>query len=169
MGIEVVKMNKMFQRHFFIRFFSVVFVLLMVSRLTVANAESRPEIRLVLQITVDGLRGDLLNRYGADFGEDGFRYLLTNGAVFTNAHYQHANTETIVGHATLATGTFPSQHGMIGNVWFVREAGKLAYYIEAAEYPPLPSRDEISKGEQVDPSQKPGARAANPEHFLQFS
>ena len=48
--------------------------------------------RLVLQITVDGLRADLLNRYRQGFGEGGFNYLLNNGANFTNAHYQYANT-----------------------------------------------------------------------------
>jgi hypothetical protein len=79
---------------------------------------------------------------------------MTQGTVYTNAQYQHANTETIVGHTTLATGTFPSQHGMIGNVWFDREAGELAYNIEDADAPILPTREESSAGEQVDPAQK---------------
>jgi len=121
---------------------------------TLANAESRQDIRLVLQITVDGLRADLLNRYQASFSKDGFQYLLRQGTVYTNAQYQHANTETIVGHTTLATGAFPSQHGMIGNVWFDREAGELAYNIEDADAPLLPTREQSSTGEQVDPAQK---------------
>ena len=135
-------------------FFIAVLVILVGGNSTITNAQTRPEIRLILQITVDGLRGDLLNRYEAGFGKDGFRYLMKQGAVYTNAQYQHANTETIVGHATLATGTFPSQHGMIGNVWFDREAKELAYNIEDAEAPLLPTRDEATKGEQVDPAQK---------------
>jgi predicted AlkP superfamily pyrophosphatase or phosphodiesterase len=113
-----------------------------------------PAPRLVLQITVDGLRGDLLRRYGDRFGEGGFRYLLDHGAVYTNAHYQHANTETIVGHTTLATGAFPADHGMIGNVWFDRESGELSYNIEDPEYPLLPTREVESQGAQVDPAQK---------------
>jgi predicted AlkP superfamily pyrophosphatase or phosphodiesterase len=125
-----------------------------VGNIAVANEKARQDIRLVLQITVDGLRADLLNRYQASFGEGGFRFLLRQGTVYTNAHYQHANTETIVGHTTLATGTFPSQHGMVGNVWFDREAGELAYNIEDADAQLLPSRDESSAGEQVDPAQK---------------
>jgi predicted AlkP superfamily pyrophosphatase or phosphodiesterase len=88
-----------------------------------------PDIRLVLQITVDGLRGDLLDRYREGLGEGGFKTLIDRGAHYTNAHFQHANTETIVGHATLATGASPSLHGMVGNVWFDREAGELAYNI----------------------------------------
>ena len=126
-----------------INFFLVaVLVILTGGNSTIVNAQTRPEIRLVLQITVDGLRGDLLNRYKAGFGKDGFRYLLEKGTVYTNAQYQHANTETIVGHTTLATGTFPSQHGMIGNVWFDREAKELAYNIEDADAPLLPTRDD---------------------------
>jgi predicted AlkP superfamily pyrophosphatase or phosphodiesterase len=79
---------------------------------------------------------------------------MEKGAYFTNAHYQHANTETIVGHATLATGTFPSQHGMVGNVWFDREAGELAYNIEDPDSPIIATRENEAQGEQVDPAQK---------------
>jgi hypothetical protein len=117
-----------------------------------APPEATPT-RLVLQITVDGLRGDQLERFGDGFGEKGFRYLLDNGTVYTNAHYQHANTETIVGHTTLATGASPSEHGMIGNAWFDREAGALGYNIEDPDYPLLATRDNRAKGERVDPAQ----------------
>jgi len=117
-------------------------------------ADEKPQIRLVLQITVDGLRGDLLNRYQAGLGKDGFQYLMKKGTTYTNAHYQHANTETIVGHATLATGANPSQHGLIGNVWFDREAKELSYNIEDPDAPILPTREESTEGDQVDPAQK---------------
>ena len=56
--------------------------------------------RLILQITVDALRGDLPGRYSNVLGEGGFRYLMDEGVNYTNAHYQHANTETIVGHVS---------------------------------------------------------------------
>ena len=121
---------------------------------TNASAQTKPEIRLVLQITIDGLRADLINRYENGFGEGGFQFLMEKGTYYTNAHYQYANTETIVGHTTLATGTFPSQHGMIGNVWFDREAGELAYNIEDPKSPIIPTRKNETKGEQVDPAQK---------------
>ena len=88
------------------------------------------KLRLILQITVDQLRGDLPARYYDRFGEGGFKYLWENGIVYTNAHHAHANTETIVGHTTLATGAQPSVHGMIGNVWFDRKSGRTMYNIE---------------------------------------
>ena len=132
----------------------MVVALLVTGSATPAGAQSRSQIKLVLQITVDGLRGDLLNRYGDRFGKGGFRHLLEKGAVFANAHYSHANTETIVGHTTLATGAYPSKHGMVGNVWFDRETGELSYNIEDPDHPLLPSRKEKIEGAQVDPSQK---------------
>lgn len=111
------------------------------------------DVKLVLQITVDGLRADLIQRSPEYFGEGGFNYLLEKGAVYTNAQYQHANTETIVGHTTLATGATPSVHGMTGNVWFDQQAKQLAYNIEDPDAPLLPSRQSERQGGQVDPAQ----------------
>ncbi len=134
--------------------FLVALALLTAGNLTGADAQTKSGVKLVLQVTIDGLRADLLNRYSKGFGERGFRYLMQQGVIYTNAHYQHANTETIVGHATLATGAFPSEHGMVGNVWFDREAGELSYNIEDADHPLLPSRKEEVQGAQIDPAQR---------------
>jgi predicted AlkP superfamily pyrophosphatase or phosphodiesterase len=137
------------------RFTAIIFIVTL-PMTTAASDDSRPpgDVRLVLQITIDGMRNDLLYRYGQRFSPGGFRYLLDSGTVFTNAHYQHANTETIVGHTTLATGAFPADHGMIGNVWYDRDSDELAYNIEDPAYPPLPSRSKRQIGEQVDPAQR---------------
>ena len=110
--------------------------------------------RLVLQITVDALRGDLPGRYAHLFGEGGFRYLMDEGVNYTNAHYQHANTETIVGHVSLATGTVPAAHGMVGNVWFDRETGRLAYNIEDPDYHLLTAGADVDRSTEIDPTQK---------------
>ena len=110
--------------------------------------------KLVLQITVDALRGDLLNRYSKVLGEGGFRYLLDEGIYYNNAHYQHANTETIVGHTSLATGTVPAAHGMVANVWFDRERNRLVYNIEVANYHLLSAGADVDKKTEIDPTQK---------------
>ena len=89
-----------------------------------------PAPRLILQITVDQLRGDLPGRYRDRQGEGGFRYLMEKGTWYTNAHYQHANTETAVGHATLATGADPSRHGIVANDWIDQKTGAFVYNTE---------------------------------------
>jgi len=126
--------------------------LLLAPGLTAAEAADPPQ--LVLQITVDALRGDLPGRYAHLFGDGGFRYLMERGVHYTNAHYQHANTETIVGHVSLATGTVPAAHGMVGNVWFDREMGRLAYNIEDPDYHLLTGGADIDRSTEIDPTQK---------------
>jgi predicted AlkP superfamily pyrophosphatase or phosphodiesterase len=92
------------------------------------GADRRPQ--LVVLITVDQLRGDLPLRYRERFGEGGFRTLLEQGVHYTNAHYRHANTETAVGHATLATGADPSTHGIVANDWKDPTTGAFVYNTE---------------------------------------
>ena len=110
--------------------------------------------KLILQITVDALRGDLPQRFSSVMGDGGFRYLMDHGIHYTNAHYQHANTETIVGHASLATGSTPAAHGMVANVWFDRELGRLAYNIEDADYKLLTAGADVDQKSEIDPTQK---------------
>jgi hypothetical protein len=74
--------------------------------------------KLVLQITIDQLRGDMPLRYQERFGKGGFRYFLDHGTWYADANYSHSHTETIVGHGTLATGAYPSRHGLVGDKAF---------------------------------------------------
>ena len=120
--------------------------------ITFANAADKP--RLILQITVDQLRGDLPTRYYDRLGEGGFRYLWESGIVYRNAHHAHANTETIVGHATLATGAHPSAHGMIGNLWFDRETGFTTYNVEDPNYSLLTKGASVDASTEIDPTQR---------------
>src|SRR6056297_1685730 len=71
---------------------------------------------LVVLVTIDQLRGDLVNRYEPVF-TGGFRRLLDDGMVFTGASHNHSSTSTAIGHTTLATGRFPANHGIVGNSW----------------------------------------------------
>ena len=119
-----------------------------------ACAEASKPPKLVLQITVDALRGDLPGRFDNVLGDGGFRYLMENGVHCTNAHFQHANTETIVGHTSLATGAVPAVHGMIGNVWFDRELGRLTYNIEDPDYHLLTAGAGVDDKTEIDPTQK---------------
>ena len=119
---------------------------------TSAWAGERP--KLILQITVDALRGDLPGRFDNVLGDGGFRYLMADGVHYTNAHYQHANTETIVGHVSLATGTVPAAHGMVANVWFDRELDRLVYNIEDSDYGLLTAGADVDQQTEIDPTQK---------------
>jgi predicted AlkP superfamily pyrophosphatase or phosphodiesterase len=73
--------------------------------------------RLVLMIAVDQFRYDYLTRFAPLF-EGGFKWLLKNGAVFSNANYRHASTETGPGHSVLLTGLHGSHSGVVANEWY---------------------------------------------------
>ena len=132
-------------------FFTLFSVLALIA--TISRA-AEPPPRLVLQITVDQLRGDLPGRYLKNMGEGGYRYLMDHGIWYADAHHSHANTETIVGHATLATGADPSAHGMIGNVWLDRVTGTLTYNIEDPKFRILSAGADVNKKTEIDPTQK---------------
>ncbi len=100
------------------------------------------------------VRGDQLERFEDGFGSGEFRPHLNHGSVYTNVHYQHANSKTIVGHITLANGALPSLHGMIGNAWFDHDNGTLGYYIEDPDFPLIPTDHTPRDREPVDPSLK---------------
>lgn len=117
----------------------------------IAAADSTP--KLILQITVDGLRGDLPGRYLDRFGKGGFKYFFDKGIIYTNAQYQHSNLETVVGHAVLATGAFPAAHGMVANVWMDRETGVLGYAIEDSNYDTVGATGGVDKDTEIDPTQ----------------
>lgn len=95
-----------------------IFASLLTSGACAAQApQERPQ--LVVLLSIDQMRGDLLDRY-ADVYTGGFRRLLDQGYRFTVASHAHAHTETAAGHATLATGVFPSRSGIVSNDWTQR-------------------------------------------------
>jgi predicted AlkP superfamily pyrophosphatase or phosphodiesterase len=85
-------------------------------------AHSRP--RLILLIVVDQFRYDYLERYADLFGPNGLRRLLNDGAVWVDANYDHMPTYTAPGHATLMTGAYPAETGIVANEWPDRDTGK---------------------------------------------
>jgi predicted AlkP superfamily pyrophosphatase or phosphodiesterase len=87
-----------------------------------AGAQSAPQAdprlaappSLIVLITVDQFRGDYLDRFGPQL-HGGLGRLARGGAWFTNAHHDHAITETAPGHATLLSGRFPRSTGIMAN------------------------------------------------------
>jgi predicted AlkP superfamily pyrophosphatase or phosphodiesterase len=87
-----------------------------------AGPGARP--KLVLLIVVDQFRYDYLERFGDLFVAGGLRRLQQEGASWAEANYDHIPTETAPGHATLMTGAWPSETGIIANEWYDRDARK---------------------------------------------
>lgn len=70
--------------------------------------------KLVLFITVDGMRADYLARFERQL-TGGLGRLYRGGAVFTNGFQDHAITETAPGHAVTMSGRLPIHTGISTN------------------------------------------------------
>jgi len=102
--------------------------------LTATAAPSPAAPKLVVVMAIDGLPQEQLLRYRDQFGEGGFKRLLTQGAMFGDAHQAHGTTVTAVGHSAILTGAYPYQHGIVGNNWIDRATGKPVYCTEDTRY-----------------------------------
>ena len=105
-----------------------------------------PPVKLAVLLVFDQLRGDYLVRWRDLFGDDGFKRLLQNGAWFPNCHYPYAGTWTAAGHATLASGRPPREHGIIANEWYDRDRGKEVTAVGDDRYEQIPPTRARDKG-----------------------
>ncbi|MBD0404759.1 alkaline phosphatase family protein [Flammeovirga sp. EKP202] len=141
-------------------------ITLFIMSLCVSFSFAQTKPKLVLQITVDQLRGDMPFSIQDRWTEGGFKYLLDSGVWYANAHHPHANTETIVGHITLSTGAYPSSHGMISNAWFDYEEDRLVYNIEDNAYDATGGKSSRDQASEVDHSQVSKSEGRSPHNIL---
>jgi alkaline phosphatase len=102
-----------------------------------AIAQTVPEPKLIVAISVDQFSSDLFNEYRDNF--TGGLKRLASGVAFPNGYQSQAATETCPGHATILTGSRPGRAGIIANSWFdpamprVGKDGKPDYGVYCSE------------------------------------
>ena len=109
------------------RFILLVTTLIIIQHKGNAQSTTIQRPKLVVGIVVDQMRYDYLYKYYNKYSEDGFKKLMNQGFNCRNANFNYAPTYTGPGHTSIYTGTTPSQHGIIGNDWYVRKTGKSMY------------------------------------------
>jgi len=72
--------------------------------------------KLVVGIVVDQMKYQYLTKYWNHYSEKGFKRLISEGFNAKSNHYGYAQTSTGPGHTTVATGTHPAVHGIIGKL-----------------------------------------------------
>ncbi|MDG1244905.1 MAG: alkaline phosphatase family protein [Polaribacter sp.] len=101
--------------------------------------------KLVVGIVIDQMRYDYLTRFADRFSENGFKRLLNDGFSLENAHYNLIPTYTAVGHASIYTGTPPSEHAIISNSWYDKFAKKSIYCVDDANYKTIGNESDEGK------------------------
>ena len=112
-------------------------LLLIISLLFKGLAQETPiavKPKLVVGIVVDQMRYEYLTRYWDRYGEGGFKRLVNQGFNFKNHHFNYVPTATAPGHASVYTGTTPSEHGIIGNEWFDVYSDSRVYCVADTSY-----------------------------------
>ncbi len=79
-----------------------------------SHAAPPSKTRLVVVVVVDQLRGEDLELFAPLLGANGLGGLGKKGEL-VEGRYLTANTETAPGHATLSTGTYSHEHGVVNN------------------------------------------------------
>jgi predicted AlkP superfamily pyrophosphatase or phosphodiesterase len=74
--------------------------------------------KLVVGITIEQMRSEYITRYWNTFQEGGFKRLSENGSFTSNTRCDIHNFRTSTGIATIYTGTYPSEHGIVGDQWY---------------------------------------------------
>ncbi len=126
---------------------------LLVSLLTAMTVLSAPEAmgttangvpRVVVSILVDQLRTDYLNAFMPLYGQEGFVRLLNEGRVYSHAEYPQYRPDRASAAATLATGTTPYNHGIVGMKWLDRETLRPVFCVDDAKFAGIQTKDATS-------------------------
>lgn len=88
-----------------------------------SSAQQSDSPKLVVGIVVDQMCYEYLYRYYNKFGKDGIRLLMDKGTNCRNTNFNYIPTYTGPGHASIYTGTTPTNHGIVGNDWYDRSFG----------------------------------------------
>ena len=91
------------------------------------NNSSKPKI--IVSVVVDQMRYDYLTRLSNKFSDDGFNRLINQGFNCTNNHFNYVPTVTGPGHSSIATGSTPSIHGIVGKTGMI-EILKSKYIVQ---------------------------------------
>jgi predicted AlkP superfamily pyrophosphatase or phosphodiesterase len=113
----------------------IIILLIGVGCAIASKAQDRP--KLVVGIVVDQMRQEYLYRFESKYGDGGFRRLMNNGFMLTNAHYNYVPTYTGPGHASVFSGTTPAVHGIIGNDWWDKNLKKSVNCVEDERQKPV--------------------------------
>ncbi len=98
--------------------------------------QSTQKPKLILVLSIDQMRFDYLTRF-SDLYKGGFRTLLDQGAIFSNANFRHAMTWTGPGHAVILSGRHPSHSGIIANEWYDPSLRRVVDVVEDPVHFPL--------------------------------
>ena len=75
--------------------------------------------KIVVGIVVSQMRYDYIQRFWEKLDNNGFKLLVDRGTYCRNTSFNYLFSQQGVGHASIATGTTPADHGIVGSEWYL--------------------------------------------------
>lgn len=94
------------------------FVGLLIPNYLSAQPVQKDPPKLIVEVVVEQLRYEMIERYWDAIGDKGIKRLIRSGVTFEHMQYDLAHVSNASGVATLATGFWPRDHGIIGDSWY---------------------------------------------------
>ena len=111
----------------------VVVLLASMVGMTLPAAEPKSRPQLVVGIVVEGLENDYLNTLSPYFTEGGFKRLMRDGMMITNADFGTA-VDPLAASAMVMTGASPAVNGVGGDMNYDTEGHRLVPTMMDADY-----------------------------------
>jgi len=90
--------------------------------------------KMIVGIVVSQMRYDYIQRFWDKFDENGIKLLSNRGTTCKNAEFNYMFSQLGVGHASISTGTTPSDHGIIGREWYLYLQDRIEQSIEDQQH-----------------------------------
>jgi predicted AlkP superfamily pyrophosphatase or phosphodiesterase len=90
--------------------------------------------RIIVGIVVSQMRYDYIQRFWDKLDENGIRLLVNRGTSCKNTSFNYLFSQQGVGHASIATGTTPSDHGIVGREWYLYLQDKIEQSTEDQQH-----------------------------------
>lgn len=113
-------------------FLASVMVILTICETSAQTTNIQPKV--LINITIDQLRYDYLERFYPLLGEKGFKKLLKDGRVYKNGYHEYIAPDIASSITSINTGTYPSIHGIVSNEWYDREKRRITNCVKDNKY-----------------------------------
>ncbi len=90
--------------------------------------------KIVVNIVVDQLRADYLEKYSHLYGSDGFKKIFAQGCTYMNGYFDYVSPDRSSSVASICTGTTPYYHGITGNRFLERKSLRVLSSVDDARY-----------------------------------
>lgn len=99
-----------------------------------ASCTKQQRPKLVVVIVIDQMRPDYLTRFYSDYGDGGFKKLMSDGFTFWNCNYNYVPTQTGPGHASIFEGCTPKFHIVTANDIYNSKTHRTEYCVSDSTY-----------------------------------